>query len=142
MIPQSCLLIETKKFPAMPDEDQEIVNERMYGKALCQYLASVLPGAGLKVPSYCAEDWGWWLEVKRGDFRMGLCIYADPEAEKEPERYAILPSIQQAKKWSWSKFRNIDNSTNVLEIMAVVERVLKNDSDISNVTRHDDYPFV
>jgi len=142
MIPQSCLLIETKKFPIMPGEDQEIVNERMYGKALCQYLESVLPGAGLKVPSYCAEDWGWWLEVERGAFKMGLCIYSDPEAEKDPERYAILPSIQQAKKWSWSRFRNIDNTTDVLEVVAVVERVLKSDSYISTVTRHDDYPFV
>ncbi|MRR50404.1 MAG: hypothetical protein EG825_05735 [Rhodocyclaceae bacterium] len=141
MIPQSCLLIETKKFPVMPGEDEEIVNERMYGKALCQYLESVLPAAGLKVPSYCAEDWGWWLEVERGAFKMGLCIYSDPEAEKDPERYAILPSIQQAKKWSWSKFRNIDHSMDVLDVVAVVERVLKSDSEISTVTRHDDYPF-
>lgn len=141
MIPQSCLLIETKKFPIMPGEDREIVNERMYGKALCQYLESVLPAYGLNVASYCAEDWGWWLEVQRGTFKMGLCIYSDPEAEKDPERYAILPSIQQAKKWSWSKLRNIDNSTDVLELVAVVERVLKSDKDIFAVTRHDDYPF-
>ncbi len=125
----------------MPGEDQEIVNERMYGKALCQYLGSVLPSAGLKVSSYCAEDWGWWLAFERDAFKMGLCIYSDPEAKKDPERYAILPSIQQAKKWSWSKFRNIDNSTDVLELVAVVERVLKRDSDICTVTRHDDYPF-
>ena len=141
MIPQSCLLVEAKKFPVMPGEDQEIVNERMYGKALCRYLESALPGAGIKVPSYCAEDWGWWLEVERGAFKMGLCIYSDPEAEKDPERYAILPSIHQAKKWSWSKFRNIDNTTEVLELVAIVERVLNSDSDISRVERHDDYPF-
>jgi len=72
---------------------------------------------------------------------MGLCIYSDPATERDPERYAILPSIQQAKKWSWSKFRKIDNSADVLELVAVVERVLKSDSDIFAVTRHDDYPF-
>ena len=141
MIPQSCLLVETKKFPIMPGEDQEIVNERMYGKALCQYLESVLPGAGLGVLGYCAEDWGWWLEVERGAFKMGLCVYSDPEATANPERYAILPSVQQAKKWSWSKFKNIDNSADVLEIVGVLERVLKSDKEIPVVTRHDDYPF-
>ena len=141
MIPQSCLLVETKKFPIMPGEDQEIVNERMYGKALCQYLESVLPGAGLEVLGYCAEDWGWWLEVKLGAFKMGLCVYSDPEATANPERYAILPSVQQAKKWSWSKFKNIDNSADVLEIVGVLERVLKSDKEIPVVTRHDDYPF-
>ena len=125
----------------MPGEDQEVVNERMYGKALCQYLESVLPGAGLKVPSYCAEDWGWWVEVERGAFRMGLCIYSDPDAKNNPERYAIIPSVQQARKWSWSKFRTIDKSTDVLELIAIVERVLKSDKDIPVVTRRDDYPF-
>jgi len=129
------------KFPIMPGEDQEIVNERMYGKALCQYLESVLPGAGLEVSFYCAEDWGWWLEVKHGAFKMGFCMYSDPEVEEDPERYAILPSIQEAKKWSWSKFRNTDISGDVLKLVAIVERVLKSDSAISAVTRHDDYPF-
>ena len=141
MIPQSCLLIESKKFPVLPGEDQEITNERMYGKALCQYLQSQLPPAGINVPSYCNEDWGWWLEVERGAFKMGVCIYSDPETAKDPEKYALLPSIHQEKKWSWAKFRNIDVSKDVLEIIAIVERVLKSDKDIPVVTRHDDYPF-
>ncbi len=108
--PQSCLLIETRKFPILPGEDQEIVNEGMYGKAICEYLQAALPGSGLNVPFYCSEDWGWWLEVERGAFKMGLCIYSDPGADKDPERYAILPSIQQAKKWSWPTFRTTDHS--------------------------------
>jgi len=37
--------------------------------------------------------------------------------------------------------KNIDNSTDVLELVAVVERVLKSDQSIPVVTRHDDYPF-
>jgi hypothetical protein len=77
MIPQSCLLNETKRFPIMLGEDQEIVNERMYGKPLCQYLESVLSGAGIDVWFYCAEDWGGWLAAERGTFQMSLCIYSD-----------------------------------------------------------------
>jgi hypothetical protein len=141
MIPQSCLLIETKKFPIFPGEDQEITNERMYGKALCLYLQSELPRAGIDVPSFCNEDWGWWVDVKRGAFTMGLCIYADPAALKDPEKYALLPSIHHEKKWSWSKFRNIDVSSDVLELIDIVERVLRSDKEIRIVTRHDDYPF-
>lgn len=141
MIPQSSLLIESKKFPVMPGEDQEITNERMYGKALCQYLQAELPQAGLKVPAYCNEDWGWWLDIEHDTFKMGLCIYSDPTAAKDPERYALLPSIHQAKKWSWTKFKKIDVSKDVLGIIAIVERVLKCDKDITVVTRHDDYPF-
>ena len=141
MIPQSCLLLETSKFPILPGEDQELTNERMYGKALCQYLKAELPRAGINVPSFCNEDWGWWVDVERGNFKMGLCIYSDPAAAEDPERYALLPSIHQAKKWSWSRLRSIDVSEDVLAIVQTVEQVLKNDKDISVVTRHDDYPF-
>lgn len=141
MIAQSCLLIESKKFPILPGEDQELTNERMVGKALCQYLQTVLPPAGIKVPTYCNEDWGWWLEVERDSFKMGLCIYSDPAAGQHPERYALLPSIHQAKKWSWAKFDKVDCSKDVLDLITIVERVLKSDSDILVVTRHDDYPF-
>ena len=141
MIPQSCLLIESKKFPVMPGENEEITNERMYGKALCQYLQSALPPAGLNVPTYCNEDWGWLLDVERGAFKMGLCIYSEPEVAGDPVRYALLPSIHRKKKWSWAKLKNVDVSNDVLEIIGIVEQVLKGDKDITVVTRHDDYPF-
>ena len=141
MILKSCLLIETKKFPILPGEDEELTNERMYGKALCTYLQSALPSAGINVPSFNNEDWGWWVDLERGDFKMGLCIYSDPNAEGSPERYALLPSIHQAKKWSWSKLRSVDVSRDVLDLIDTVERVLKADKEIPVVTRHDDYPF-
>jgi hypothetical protein len=141
MIPQSCLLIATKKFPILEGEDEEITNEHMYGKALCNYLQAALPRAGINVPFFCNEDWGWWLEVERGGFKMGLCIYSDPDATGNPERYALLPSILDDKKWSWSKFGSVDVSKEVLELIGIVERVFKDDKEISAVTRHDDYPF-
>lgn len=141
MIPRSCVAIETKKFPILEGEDDEIVNEKMYGKALCKYLEHNLPKAGIKVPSFCAEDWGWWLDVEDKDFKMALCIYSDPDAKHDPERYAILPSIHNEKKWSWSKLRNIDLSKNVLRVMDVLENVFREDKEIKAVTRHDDFPF-
>lgn len=141
MIPQSCLLVETRKFPILPGEDEELTNERMYGKALCLYLQAELPRASISVPSYCNEDWGWWVAVERGHFKMGLCIYSDPDAVGSPERYALLPSLHQARKWSWSRFRPVDVAADVMGIMDAVEQILKCDRDIAIVTRHDDFPF-
>ena len=63
MIPQSCLLIETKKFPVLEGEKEELVNEGMYGKALCAYLQVKLLLVGIQVPFFCNEDWGWWLQA-------------------------------------------------------------------------------
>ena len=141
MIPKSCLLIETSKFPVLDGEKDEIVNENMYGKALCKYLEAKLPSVGIDVPFFCNEDWGWWLETDRKGFKMALCIYSDPDANPNPERDALLPSIKEARKWSWSKFKSIDVSHDVLETMVAVENTFRNDKDIRSVTRHDDYPF-
>jgi hypothetical protein len=141
MIPRACLAIETKKFPILEGEAEEIGNENMYGKALCKYLEQNLPKAGIKVPMFCAEDWGWWLEVEDTDFNMGLCIYSDPDATQDPERYAILPSIDNERKWSWSKFRRVDVSARVLKVMDTLEDIFKRDREITAVTRHDDFPF-
>ena len=141
MIPRMCVAIETKKFPVLEGEDEEIVNPNMYGKALCKYLEHKLPKAGISVPTFCAEDWGWWLEVQDNEFMMGLCIYSDPAAEQNPEKYAILPSITKEKKWSWSKFRSVNVSAQVLKVMDAVENTFKHDNEITAVTRHDDFPF-
>jgi hypothetical protein len=140
-IPGSCVVIETEKFPVLPGEDEEIVNPGMYGKALCQYLERELPRQGIEVPFFCNEDWGWWLEVNQGGFKMALCIYSCPEGDPNPKTYAILPSIPTAKKWSWSKFRSIDVSQDVLRVMNSLERLFQSDPEISSVTRHDDFPF-
>lgn len=72
---------------------------------------------------------------------MALCIYSDPDAQGNPERYALMPSIRKATKWSWSRFRKVDVSKDVLEVVDIVERVFKNDKEISGVARHDDFPF-
>lgn len=141
MIPKSCLLIETTQFPILDGEKDEITNENMYGKAICQYLEKQLPLVGVKVPFFCNEDWGWWLETELDGFEMALCIYSDPAADPNPERYALLPSIREGKKWSWSKFRSIDLSQDVLKVIDRVEAVFKKDSAILSVSRHDDYPF-
>jgi len=141
MIPQSCVLIETKKFPILDGERDEIINENMYGKSLCIYLEKNLPKAGIRVPYFCAEDWGWWLEVECNGFEMGLCIYSDPDAKVDPEKYAIIPSIQSNTKWSWSKFRKIDISKNVLNIVNGLESVFSKDNEVFSISRHDTFPL-
>jgi len=141
MIPNSCIAIKTKKFPILEGEEDEIINEGMYGKALCMYLEERLPKAGIEVPSFFCEDWGWWIDVNNGEYKMGLCVYSHPDEDSQPESYAIMPSEQNAKKWSWSKFKKVDVSNSTLKIMNVVEEIFQCDSKIENVSRHDDYPF-
>lgn len=136
-----CIAIETKKFPVAEGESEKIVNEGMFGKLLCQYLEKRLPEGGIDVPFFVNEDWGWWVEVRKDDLKMGLRIYSDPDAEGDPERYAIMSSITDGKKWSWRRFRRLDVSDKVAQVMNTVEKVFANDGEIARVSRHDDYPF-
>jgi hypothetical protein len=72
---------------------------------------------------------------------MALCIYSDPDAEGNPEKYAIMPSIDKETKWSWTRFRKVNVSKEVLAVIDCVERTFASDTDVSAVTRHDDFPF-
>ena len=65
MTPQSCLLIESRRFPILEGEKRELVNEGMFLQALCTHLQERLPSAGFQVPFFCNEDWGSWLQTER-----------------------------------------------------------------------------
>lgn len=132
--------IETKKFPILAGEENEVVNEGMYGKALCQYLESTLPQFGLTVNFYCAEDWGWWVDITELNLNMGLLIYAHTVVGADPESYAIGSSITKPTKWSWKKFRKIDVSAQVTSMMNKLQNALEYDEDIYEVERYDEFP--
>ena len=141
MIQNTCIAIETTKFPILEGEEEEMVNEGMYGKALCEYLKKSLPATGIEVPLFICEDWGWWVEIKDKGFNMGLCVYSDPDAKEDPQKYAIISSIDKPKKWSWKKFKRIDISQNVSKVLNTVEKIFREDNEIKKITRHNGYPW-
>lgn len=74
-------------------------HEREYVRQGSLHLLARAPAKGwVNVPFFCNEDWGWWLKVERGGFKMALCLYSDPDAEGNPERYGLMPSIQKETK--------------------------------------------
>jgi hypothetical protein len=52
-----------------------------------------------------------------------------------------MPSIQVSTQGSWSRFCWIDQSQEVMQIVAALERIFTSDPDIHAVTRHAHYPF-
>ena len=142
MIANSCIKIETSKFPAVHGEDEEIYNENMYGKALCQYLDKKFSEVGITSSGFWNEDWGWMQEVNNDEFSMYLCIYSSEfDASGDPNSYIIMPSEQNGEKWLWSKFRKVNISNDVLAIMDKISEIFKNGHEITNVSRHDDWPY-
>jgi hypothetical protein len=71
---ESFVHIRSEKFPVLPGEEEEIFNEGMYGKALCQYLQKKYQILGYKKITYCCEDWGWLLEIGIAKIRLAIGV--------------------------------------------------------------------
>lgn len=132
--------LRSDKFVILPGEDDEIVNEGMYGKALAEYLQRELTELGYNVPFICAEDWGWWVELSLDPMRSGVLIHAVPETS-DPIEYLCTDGFKGDRKWSWSKLRFIDTrplaDTLLNDLLAIFER----DSEVEILGVLDDVPY-
>jgi len=91
--------IRSVKFPILPGEAEELVNEGMYGKALAVFLLERLRERGYRVPFFCCEDWGWWVHLKDAPFCFGVCIYCAGETGGLLH-LSCLAGPPEEKKWS------------------------------------------
>ena len=119
--------IKSPKFPILPGEKQELVNDATYGKALAQYLQAKLSDRGYNAPFICCEDWGWWVELKAVPITFGVCIYSGPEEDGAVE-FVCTDGATGQREWSWKRFRFVDTQPWVKKLhenlMAVFHRAL------------------
>jgi hypothetical protein len=132
--------IKASKFPVLPGEKEELVNEGMYGKALAQYLQAKLVDLGYDAPFICCEDWGWWVELRGAPFVFGVCIYSKAR-EEGPVDFVCTAGVSLPRKWSWKKFRFVDTSTWVEKLDRDMIAVFREDSDVEVVGLFDDFPL-
>ncbi|MCP9792879.1 hypothetical protein KBZ20_14080 [Vulcanococcus limneticus Candia 3F8] len=100
--------IASDKFPILPGEADELVNEGMYGKALAEYLIDKIRERGYESSGCCCEDWGWWIGLPGFSFLFGICIYGRKGDSCDLDLY-VTDGAAQGRRWSWQKFRFIDN---------------------------------
>jgi len=141
MIKRTILHIKTEKFPILPGEKDELVNDGMYGKGLAIYLNSSLKSKGYNSPFYCCEDWGWWVHIKGFPYLMGLCIYGSVGDDGGMHEYVVCSATTEERIWSWRKFRKVDTVNEVTKLMDDVELIFKEDSEITQCNRLDDFPW-
>jgi hypothetical protein len=133
--------IRSGKFPILPGEKEELVNEGMYGKALAEYLQSKLREWGYAVPFTCCEDWGWWVELKSAPFTFGVCIYCGP-VRNGPLDFFCTDGTTALKKWSWRKFQFIDTTPYVHKLHDDLVSIFRADPDVQVLATDLDSPFV
>lgn len=132
--------IRCAKFPILPGETEELVNEGMYGKALALYLQSQLQERGYHAPFVCCEDWGWWVELKGAPFAFGVCIYCGP-IEDGPSEFLCTDGAAAKRKWSWKQFRLVDTTPWVDRLHTDLLAIFKADPDVKIIGVTDEFPW-
>lgn len=132
--------IRSPRFPILPGEKEELVNDGMFGKAVAEYLKAKLRDRGYDVPFFCCEDWGWWVELRDAPFGFGVCIYSGPERDGLLD-FFCTDGVHGRKKWSWSKFRFVDASPWVERLHSDLVAIFQADPEIEVISTDLDEPF-
>ena len=132
--------IKSRKFPVLPGEDEELVNEGTYGKALALHLEARLQERAYDVCFVCCEDWGWWVEVSGQPFTLGVCVYGSPDLA-QGEELCVSVSEKPRRKWSWSKFGYIDTAPRVNALFADLCRIFTEDGEVQVLGYPEAFPL-
>ncbi len=125
----------------MPGEDDELVNEGMYGKSFAQYLQQTLVQRGYQVPAVACEDWGWWVSIAGLHFACGIGVYGRRRAEKDDLDLCVTVLTPKGKKWSWSRFRFVDTSAEVDRLHQTLLSICDADEDVTVLAVTPDFPL-
>ncbi len=131
--------IRSGKFPILPGEQDEVVNEGMHGKALAHYLQGKLAERGYTAPFVCCEDWGWWVELKTAPFAFGVCIYS--RNDEKPTEFACTDGAAGPRTWSWKQLRCVDTSPWVNQLHQDLTTIFQADRDIEIVGTSEEFPW-
>jgi hypothetical protein len=129
--------VRSAKFAKRPNEDDELVNEGMYGQALAEYLQAALRQYGYVVPFFCCEDWGWWVEIQGFPCTFGVCIYGRDLGDGQLH-LAVTDGTTSRKIWSWRRFRSIDLGPIIDRLHEDLLAIFDADADVQILARQAD----
>ena len=130
MHPKQFIHLRSSKLGLMPGEQEDVVNEGIYGKALAIYLTERLPKYGYQVPFYCCEDWGWWVHIDGVPFLFGICIYGWPMGDSDHLDIWCTDNFHQSRKWSWRKWRFFDTAALAAKLQRDLLQLFREDPEI------------
>lgn len=132
--------IRSSKFPILPNEADELVNPGTYGKCFAEYLQHQLREKGYDCPFVCCEDWGWWVEVRLQDLKLGITCYREHDENRESGFVCGL-SREPGKVWNWRRLRFLDATESLQSLRSDLRRILRDDPEITWIGAIDDFPF-
>lgn len=133
--------VRSHKFPILPGEEEELLNEGTYGKALAEYLKAKLRERGYTVPFVCCEDWGWWVEVADAPFVFGVGLGYSGEERDGLLVYTCFVGLLGRRKWSWRRWRFVETAPWAERLDADLLAVFQADPEVELVNVSDGGAF-
>jgi hypothetical protein len=133
--------VRSPKLRIMPGEEDEFVNEGMYGKAFSEYLQRTLAQRGYDTPLVVCEDWGWWVTIAGLPFSCGIGIYGMRIDDTNDLDLCVTVQTPKGRKWSWGRFRFIDTTDDVERLHLTIRSICDADSDITVIAETPDFPL-
>jgi len=140
MLVERIIHIQTSIFLPLPNEEDELVNEGTYGKALCLFLERKLPDSGFNVTRYLAEDWGWWVEIDNSVKPLELAIYYSDNDTTEKD-YALLLDVRKPSFFSFKKFKRLSREEDINSLQTSLEMLMSSTDGIKVVGISEEFPF-
>lgn len=139
----SFIRVSSPKFPILPGEAEELVNEGMYGKALAEYLMLRLRAHGYDAPSCVCEDWGWWVTLAGFPFTFGVCIYGREQTDGSLDLY-VTDGAPKDRTFSWKKLQFVSRGADAAaaKLHADLLRIFGADLDVTVLATDLESPFV
>lgn len=126
----------------LPGEDEELVNEGFYGKALCLHLGAQLGARGWPVSPPVAEDWGWWLDAgERRPGRIGVCVYGQRLDDDSPELDLCATVHPDPGAHRRRSPRHRESAEHVARLNADLRDLLAADADVDLLAVTDEFPL-
>jgi hypothetical protein len=125
----------------MPGEDDELVNEGMYGKAFARYLQDSLTQNGYEAPDVVCEDWGWWVTIAGLPFTCGIGVYGMQIDDTDDLDLCVTVLARRGKIWSWSKFGFVDTTPELDKLHETIRGICNADDEVTVVAETPDFPL-
>lgn len=125
----------------MPGEEDEWINQGIYGKSFGLYLRDALQPYGYLVPRVVCEDWGWWVCVEKANFSSGLGIYGLRLGDTPDLDLCVTVLTPRGKRWSWGQFRFNDHTAEVDQLHQTIRRICDADPEITVIGESLEFPF-
>lgn len=142
MGPNPFFHLRAPRLGVLPGEDDELVNEGLYGKALCVHLGEQLAAQGWTVGPPVAEDWGWWLDVGEGRRgRLGVCIHGRRLGDDTPELDLCVTVAPDPGARRRRSKRHEEVVQQVARLDADLRALFASDAEIDVLGVTDEFPF-